>query len=125
MCQALYLSTVVCVYLWATTFLIYENDLSSVSKVLRFYLFAGDSSIYYDSDNLINLQKIVNRELTKVRKWLDGNRLSLDICKTNYVIFHSLSRTIDEFIKIQLCSKTLTRVDYIKYLAVLVDSTLS
>ena len=125
MCQALYLSTMVCVYLWATTFLIYENDLSSVSKVLRFYLFAGDSSIYYDSDNLINLQKIVNRELTKVRKWLDGNRLSLDICKTNYVIFHSLSRTIDEFIKIQLGSKTLTRVDYIKYLAVLVDSTLS
>ena len=88
-------------------------------------MFAGDTSIYHDSNNLINLQKIVNKELTKVRKWLDGNRLSLDICKTNYVIFHSLSRRTDEFIKIQLGSKTLTPVDYIKYLAVLVDSTLS
>ena len=60
-------------------FLIYVNDLPSVSKVLRFYLFADDTSIYYDSDNLINLQKIVNRELRKVRKWLDANRLSLNI----------------------------------------------
>ena len=58
-------------------YLIYVNDLPSVSKVLRFYLLADDTSIYYDSDNLINLQKVVNRELRKVRKWLDANRLSL------------------------------------------------
>ena len=63
-------------------FLIYVNDLHSVSKVLRFYLFADDTSIYYDSDNLIiNLQKVVDRELRKVRKWLDANRLSLNISK--------------------------------------------
>ena len=85
-------------------FLIYVNDLPSVSKVLRFYLFADDTSIYYDSDNLYNLQKVVNRELRKVRKWLDGNRLSLNISKTNYVIFHSSSRRIDEFIRIKLGS---------------------
>ena len=36
-------------------FLIYVNDLSSVSKVMQFYLFADDTSVYYDSDNLINL----------------------------------------------------------------------
>ena len=84
-----------------------------------------DTSIYYDSDNLINLQQVVNRELRKVRKWLDANRLSLNISKTNYVIFHSPSRRINEFIRIKLGSKTLTRVDYIKYLGVLVDSTLS
>ena len=58
-------------------YLIYVNDLPSVSKVLRFCLLADDTSIYYDSDNLINLQKVVNRELRKVRKWLDANRLSL------------------------------------------------
>ena len=56
---------------------------------------------------------------------MDANRLSLNVSKTNYVIFHSPSRRIDEFIRIKLGSKTLTRVDYIKYLGVLVDSTLS
>ena len=47
-------------------FLIYVNDLPSVSNVMQFYLFADDTSVYYDSDNLINLQKIVNRELRKI-----------------------------------------------------------
>ena len=36
-------------------FLIYVNDLPYVSKVLTFYLFADDTSIYFDSDNLITL----------------------------------------------------------------------
>ena len=57
-------------------FLIYANDLPYVSKILKFYLFADDRSLYYDSENLITLQKTVNRELRKVRKWLEANRLS-------------------------------------------------
>ena len=69
-------------------FLIYVNDLPYVSKILKFYLFADDTSIYYDSENLITLQKTINRELRKVRKWLEANRLSLNIAKTTYVIFH-------------------------------------
>ena len=38
-------------------FFIYVNDLPSVSKVMQFYLFADDTSVYYDSDNLTNLQE--------------------------------------------------------------------
>ena len=33
-------------------FLIYINDLPSISKVLQFYLFADDTSIYFEPDNL-------------------------------------------------------------------------
>ena len=106
-------------------FLIYVNDLPYVSKILKFYLFADDTSIYYDSENLITLQKTVNRELRKVRKWLEENRLSLNIGKTNHVIFHSHAKRIDEFIQIKLGRKPIKRVHHIKYLGVLVDSTLS
>ena len=57
-------------YLWCPTrisfrtptFLVYMNDLPSVSKVLLFYLFADDTSIYYEAKDLISLQKIMNRE---------------------------------------------------------------
>ena len=38
-------------------FLIYVNDLSYVSKILKLYVFADDRSIYYESENLITLQK--------------------------------------------------------------------
>ena len=36
-------------------FLIYVNDLPNFSKILQFYLFADDTSIYFDSDDLITL----------------------------------------------------------------------
>ena len=47
-------------------FLIFINDLPKVSKFLNFYLFADDTNIYYESSDLLNIQKIVNRELRKV-----------------------------------------------------------
>ena len=45
--------------------------------------------IYYESLDLTEIQKTVNKELKKVRKWLESNRLALNISKTNFVIFHS------------------------------------
>ena len=76
---------------------------------MQVYLFADDTRVYYDSDNLITLQKIVNRELKKIKKRLDANRLALNITKTNYVIFHSPAKMIDQFIRIKLGSKSIDR----------------
>ena len=45
-------------------FLIYIKDLPNVSK----FLFADDTNIYFKSHDLIHLQKIMNRELRKVKK---------------------------------------------------------
>ena len=104
---------------------IYVIDLPYVSKVLTFCLFADDTSIYFHSDNLITLQKIVNRELHKVRKWLEANRLSLNISKTNYVIFHLSARKVSEFVRIKLGSKIINQVDYVKYLDIFIDATLT
>ena len=74
-------------------FRIYINDLPNASKKLN-YLFADDTNIYFESGDLSNLIKIVNRELKSVKKWLDANNLSLNIDKTNYIIFHSSLATI-------------------------------
>ena len=69
--------------------LIYINDLPSISKVLSFYLFADDTNIYFSSHDLFFLLKIMNRELKKVKRWLDANQLGFDVDKTSFVIFHS------------------------------------
>ena len=79
----------------------------------------------FDSNDLFTLQKVVNRELKKIKKWLDANRLSLNISKTNFVIFYSEPKNLNELIRIKFGSKLLTRVESIKYLRVLVDSTLT
>ena len=47
-------------------FLIYVNDLPNISDKLRFFLFADDTNIYYDSDDLVELEKTVNQELRKL-----------------------------------------------------------
>ena len=70
-------------------FLIYINDLPLSSSKLSFYLFADDTNIYCESDNLYKLQRTVNKELRKVKLWLDVNKLSLNIDKTNFIIFKS------------------------------------
>ena len=106
-------------------FLIYVNDLRSISKILEFYLFADDTSIYFESNNLLTLQKVVDRELRKVKKWFEANRLALNISKTSYVIFHSSTTVINKFVRIKLGSRTINQVTYVKYLGVLVDSSLT
>ena len=52
-------------------FFIFMNDLPNVSKRLTFYLFADDTNIYFESSDLLTIQKVVNQELHKVRKWLE------------------------------------------------------
>ena len=69
--------------------LVYINDLPTVSRILTFYLFADDTNIYYESSNTFDLQKQMNIELKKVKKWLDANKLALNIEKKNVVLFYS------------------------------------
>ena len=52
-------------------FLIYINDLAFSSSELAFYLFADDTNIYYEAESLEKLQSVVNKELKKVKIWLD------------------------------------------------------
>ena len=37
----------------------------------------------------------MNREVKKLKKWLDANQLPQNIDKTNYVIFHSAQKKIE------------------------------
>ena len=67
------------------------NELPRLSSILTFYLFADDINIYYGSKNLDMLQRIINKELKKVQIWLDVNKRSLNIDKTNLIILSLLS----------------------------------
>ena len=63
------------------------------SQVLNFYLFA-DTNIYYESASLQDLEKMSNNELNKLYLWLNVNRLSLNIDRTNYIIFHPYNKPV-------------------------------
>ena len=66
----------------------------------------------------------MNRELKKVKKWLDASQLALNIDKTNFVIFHSPQKKIAEQIIIKFMKKKIQRKISVKFLGVLLDSNL-
>ena len=68
---------------------------------------------------------MVNRELRKVRKWLEANRLALNVDKTNFVILHSQQRKLTDHIVLKIGNKKIKQESYVKFLGVLLDANLS
>ena len=106
-------------------FLIFIDDLPAVCKKLKFYLFADDTNIYYESDSLDRLERTMNKELRKFDKWLTTNRLALNVDKSQFVLFHSSSNIPHRKIRIKIKNKRITEENDVKFLGVLLDSTLS
>ena len=88
-------------------FLLYINDLPNTSNVLNFYLFADDTNIYYESNSLQELKKTMNKELNKIFLWLNLNRLSLNIDKTNFLIFHPFNKPMKNRITTKINKKAI------------------
>ena len=106
-------------------FLIYINDLPNSSKLMKFHLFADDTHIYHESSSLKKLELDMNKELKKINTWLIVNRLSLNVKKTNFVVFHPFNKPIKKRITLKFHRKAIKEVQHIKYLGVILDSTLS
>ena len=66
----------------------------------------------------------MNKELEKLHEWLCINRFSLNITKTNFVIFHSINKP-KKPITILINIEAIDEVKHIKYLGVLIDSQLT
>ena len=75
-------------------FLIYINDFHNCSKQLHFHLFADDTNLFLKHKNINILESNLNNELSKVHSWLCANKLSLNINKSNFVLFHPIQRKI-------------------------------
>ena len=93
--------------------------------MLNFYLFADDTNIYYEAESLNKLETIINKELKKLHTWLIVNRLSLNIDKTNFLVFHPYNKPVKQRITIKIHKNAITEKDHIKYLGVMIDSTLT
>ena len=106
-------------------FLIYFNDLPNSTKVLTFDLFADDTNIYFESSDLILLRKTINKHLKRVKKWLDANKLALNLDKTNFVLFHSYQKKVTEPVILKFGRKKIQQENCVKFLGVLLDSALS
>ena len=104
-------------------FLIYINDIVSSSKILKFYLFADDTTIFYSTKIDAKTEQTLNTELNKVNNWLNCNKLSLNVGKSSYLKFTNIRSTHN--VTIKMANRPIDQKRVAKYLGVLIDDNLS
>lgn len=70
-------------------FIIYMNDISLVSKKAEVVLFADDTNIFFTGNDPYQLENNVVNELSLFSDWFIANKLSLNISKTNFIVFNN------------------------------------
>ena len=75
-------------------FIIYINDFVKSSYLFQFIMCADYTNLFASHSNHDELLKIVNQEMAKMSNWLKINKLSLNVEKTIYIIFHNRQKKI-------------------------------
>ena len=81
-------------------FLIYINDIVNSSTILKFFLFADDTTLFFSSKPSPTIEKTINSELNRVNVWINSNKLSLNVNKSCYLKFSLLPSTPNIHIKL-------------------------
>ena len=105
-------------------FILYINDMCEVSKLLNIILFADDTSIFYSTRNIMDIACTVNNELEKLDIWFRVNKLSLNVNKTNFIMFTNKKQhrpTVNTILN----GTNIEQVSHTKFLGVIIDENLT
>ena len=106
-------------------FLIYINDLNQALKFCKVHHFADDTNLIHFSKSVNRLNKHVNLDFKNLTYWLNANKISLNVKKTELVIFEYQRKKLDSPIKIKLSRKRLYPSKSVKYLGIKTDENLN
>ena len=76
-------------------FLLYINDLNQAIKFCKVHHFADDTNLLYLGKSIKKLNKLVNIDLKNLLYWLNANKISLNVKKTELVIFKSKQKEFE------------------------------
>ena len=112
-------------------FLIFINDMHSCSSKFSYIMFADDTTLTnplctFSSDEL-DTEQSINIELNQVYKWLTVNKLSLNVTKSKFIIFHYPQRKLAarDIPNLQINGCYIERVHEFNFLGVILDETLN
>ena len=108
-------------------FIIYINDLPNCLSNSEPRLYADDTHITFASNNIQNLNAVLNEDLAKVDKWLTANKLTLNASKTEFMLIGSRQRlsTFHNPPSLMIDGAPIIQVTSTKSLGVHIDQTLS
>ena len=105
-------------------FLLYINDLASVSEACFSILFADDSNMFISGKDVQVMSEKLNSDMENIRQWLCCNKLSLNVSKTHYMVFAPKNKHVDD-LKVKIQNANIERVYVPKFLGVMIDAQLS
>ena len=100
----------------APSILLFKNDLNRTLRFCKVHHFADDTNLLCLSNSIKKLNKLVDADLKHLVNWLNANKISLNVKKTEMVIFKSKQKKLEGDLKIKLSGKRLYPTESVKYL---------
>ena len=107
------------------TFIIYMNDICNVSELLYTIMYADDTNVIMSGNDLESLIQSVKSELCLLNTWLKANKLSLNVNKIYYLVFHRARIKVDNDNSIRMNDSIINSASHLKYLGVIIGSKLN
>lgn len=107
-------------------FIIYINDIVNLCpEECSIKMFADDTVIYVPGKSSAEVERKMNMLLSIVEKWMERNKLKMNVEKTKYMIVSSVRKVVSRNIVLKCLDGTkLERVESIKYLGIIIDDKL-
>lgn len=103
----------------------YINDLVSNVQYSSLNLFADDTLVSVSDISITNAINKINKDLEIITKWLQINKLKLNVSKTKFIVISNRGTSETKSVKIEIENSQLEQVEEIKYLGVIIDNRLN
>ena len=101
-----------------------QNDLPNCLTHSKAILFADDTTVYSTSEDIPTLFNNVNLDQDSLTEWFRSNKLSLNVGKTNYVVFKNNPKPIESNLNIKVGNIPIEHKNVVKFLGVYIDAKL-
>lgn len=107
-------------------FLIYINDIGDLSLHSKLSLFADDTVIYCQGENVQSIVQYLQEDLNTMYKWCIYNKLTINANKTKCMVFgNSFKKPLIDDPKLYIDNSELQFVNNYEYLGVVIDPGLN
>lgn len=106
-------------------FIIYINGINQIGLKGDITLYADDTCLFYFSNTIEEIIDNAQKDLKLLDEWFQTNLLTINVSKTNYIIFASKNKKIQDFPPLTLNNQAIKRTNQEKYLGLVLDHQLT
>ena len=106
-------------------FLLCINNLHKEITLSKIHLFADDTNFLYERPSLKDISRKINYDMSRVTHWVRANRISLNVGKTEIILFRSCRTKITKKLNSQLSGQKIKTKTQTNYLGVILDEHLN